>query len=854
MGRTLLELFKNKKLASGKTAAEEYDIKNSKDTPIIPYASELNLPFKLATKIRQGLSQRTRETRFEEETTGLRIIRTLSSPLLYATELIRVTRQSTNAVDDMKSATGTAGDSGILGNLINKAKSSVSKLGAKLGVVPPTILIPTRISLNDKFKAGKEPDTMTTLAQIREDAKGTIVGKFLAKNAKGTPKQIGNQILGGLIGAAKKEVRKKLFGARKDGQQNFAKKSDLEVQYDSLAPYSSTIDFTNEDLGSRNDLSSQYIAYKEVYPELFAQTANIHTGKNQLGKSKEEINPKPGLTPSGKVNVPKPDPVDLAKARKSGQQEVGLKIKNAKDNPVLKYDPDLPQTSYSNTIDETADDPILRNDLSSKLIKLTGTTSENENLPAGSKTSTTINSKNNFKKQANSVLKEIFPKTAGDLFEKLKSSSGLPKNGVPSKIPTLKKPNPANLLDARKLGQVKLAQKEQANAPKADIDPLLKNDPNVPSTAYSNVIDESSTDVKTRNDLSSILVATQEAAGVSKPDPKNAIGIRNKGIPINQQIKKYTELVGQTGELSKELQKNQTERFAQTKGAQQLNKTGVGNSGIPTKKEKVYGNEDPNANKSFSSKLGIETGKGDFLAKKKPEEEKDAKNKDLANYDFMYVKFIHFAGGVVGFRGTITGFQETFTPSWDTNKFIGSPYNNYTYTNIERSVSFNLRVYSTNPVEHDSMWDKLEELAKMVYPKINRSAGSSVTPPLLYFSMGNPDIGGSIYQNKECFIENLTYSVDDTFPWEIGGFSPGYQAPQIVDIQLGIKFVQGPANTASLYSFVPGKNKYNNPADEKKNKIKSKQKSSQNNKDAKSGLTRQRNNNGKKVNTTSLPK
>ncbi len=853
MGRTLLELFRREILPSGQTAAQQYDIKDSKDIVITPHRPELNLSFKGAQKFRKSFGERKSETLIEEELSGLRIIRTLSSPILYGTDLIRVTRQSTNAVDDMKNATGTAGDSGILGNLINKAKAGVSKLGAKIGVVPPTILIPTRISLNDKFKAGKEPDTMTTLAEIREDAKGTVVGKFLAKNAKGTPRQIGNQILGGLIGAAKKEVRKKLFGGRKDGQQNFAKKSDLEVQYDSLAPYSSTIDFTNEDLGSRNDLSSQYIAYKEVYPELFAETANIHTGKNQLGKPPASLEQRAGVTPSGKVNVPKPDPIDLAKARKTGQQEVGLKIKNAKDNPVLKYDPDLPQTSYSNTVDETADDPFLRNDLSSKLLKLTGTTSENENASVGSKSPTTINSKNQFKK-ANSAIKEAFPKTAGDLFTKLKDSSGLPKNGVPTSVPTLKKPNPANLIDARKLGQVQLSKKEQANAPKADIDPLLKNDPNVPASAYSNIIDESSTDVKTRNDLSSVLVATQEAAGVSKPDPKNAIGIRNKGIPINQQIQAYSKLVGTVGELQKELESNQAERFAATKGAQQLNKTGVGNSGIPTKKEKTIGNADPNANKKITSKLGIETGKGDFLAKKKPEEEKDAKNKDLANYDFMYVKFIHFAGGVVGFRGTITGFQETFTPSWDTNKFIGSPYNNYTYTNIERSVSFNLRVYSTNPVEHDSMWDKLEELAKMVYPKINQSAGSSVTPPLLYFSMGNPDIGGSIYQNKECFIENLTYSVDDTFPWEIGGFSPGYQAPQIVDIQLGIKFVQGPANTASLYSFVPGKNKYNNPADEKKNKIKSKQKSSQNDKDAKSGLTRQRNNNGKKVNTTSLPK
>lgn len=847
MGRTLLELFQSKTLSSGQTAAVQYDVRNSKDEPIRPYIGALNLPFKAATKIRQGLSVRKSESFFEQETTGLRVIRTLSSPIIYGTDLIRLTRQSTDAVNEMKNSTGTASDSGLLGNLIEKAKGKVSKLGAKLGVVPPQILIPTRISLNDKFKAGKEPDTMTTLAEIKEDAKGTLVGRLLAKNAKGTPKQIGNQVLGGVISLAKQEVRKKLFGARKQGQQNFAKKSESEVQYDSSAPYTSTVDYLNDNLNLRNDLSSQYSAYKTYYPDLYNDVANINTGKNQLGKSSPTLNATPGRTPNGTVNVPKPDPIDLAKSRKQGQIEVGLKLKEAKDNTALKYDPEVPATAYSNTIDELADDPMLRNDLSTKLLKLTGTTAENESKnPAA--TNKGINKTSSFKNAAGGI-KDALPKSGKDLFGKLATSANVPTSGLPNSVPTIKKPNPADLVNARKLGQVKLGQKEQANVPKADVDPLLKNDPSVPSTAYSNTVDETSTDVKTRNDLSSVLNATQEGARVNKPDPKNAIGIRNKGVPINQQIQAYSKLVGQDGKLQELLNGTQSSQLAGAKASQQLNKVGVGNSGVPTKKEKVFGEPDKTKGKSIRGKLGVDTNQGDYINGLNVGEEKDANKKDIANYDFMLVRFRHYAGPSVSFRGLITGYQETFTPSWDTNKFIGSPFNFYTYTGIERSLSFNLRVYSMNPSEHDNMWNKLEQLAKLVYPISN---GPAITPPLLFFSMGNPEIGGSVFQSKECFIDSLSYTADDATPWEIGGFSPGYQAPMIIDVSVGVKFIQGLSNTNSIYSFSSGKNKYTDQRNEKKNKADAKRKESQNK--SKGNTPTQRDNSGGKVNKVATPK
>ena len=50
---TLEELFKTKKLISGKTAEQQYDIRNSKSTPISSASGLMTLPIQGINKIRQ---------------------------------------------------------------------------------------------------------------------------------------------------------------------------------------------------------------------------------------------------------------------------------------------------------------------------------------------------------------------------------------------------------------------------------------------------------------------------------------------------------------------------------------------------------------------------------------------------------------------------------------------------------------------------------------------------------------------------------------------------------------------------------------------------------------------------------
>jgi hypothetical protein len=192
----------------------------------------------------------------------------------------------------------------------------------------------------------------------------------------------------------------------------------------------------------------------------------------------------------------------------------------------------------------------------------------------------------------------------------------------------------------------------------------------------------------------------------------------------------------------------------------------------------------------------------------------------LEKKDFITLKFKSLAKGEsVYFRSTITGLTETFSPSWDSAKFIGTPFNYYTYSSIERSVSFNFTTYSLNAEEHQSMWQKLNFLQGLTYPQgYNKNA---ITAPLIGLTIG------SMYKDKVSFIESLTFTVDDNTPWNIANgkldyvneVSPtgvrqtvkttedmkNYKLPMLINVSVGVKFIESKSTTSGgkFYTFEP---------------------------------------------------
>jgi hypothetical protein len=241
--------------------------------------------------------------------------------------------------------------------------------------------------------------------------------------------------------------------------------------------------------------------------------------------------------------------------------------------------------------------------------------------------------------------------------------------------------------------------------------------------------------------------------------------------------------------------------------------------------------------KSFASKIRGPISKNDFIEKKRGMGQiADTINNTnifegetlilgdgttLDEQDFVPLKFtsIH-RNKTVQFRATLSGLSETLSPSWDSHKFIGSPFSNYTYSGIERSVTFNFKVYSLNAAEHKIGWDKINFLNSLVFPQ-GYYDSSAVVPPFIRLTIGD------LYKGKLSFIESLSHTWDDNTPWNVTDKEKtvlsnavgiitgtpenadidmkGYRLPMITDVSMTVKFLIGRNNTSGrkFYSFEP---------------------------------------------------
>jgi hypothetical protein len=602
---TLLELFRTQNIPSGVTAEVVYDVRDSKRIPVTsinPLIQQTGI--RVLNFTRNRFSERLSETLLEQELTGVRVLRAASAPVLYGTELVRISTRTTNILDDMKASTGGTGGDGLIGGLINTVERVGTRVLSKLGITFPQLLIPTRVALNDKFKKGLEPNTPVTLAQIKKDGAGSLVGRFLAQNINGTPSQIGRNITSSAISAAKGSVRKLLFGSEKEGGENIAKKNDAIFQiFDSKSPYTSYVTPTkkNDEILARKDLSS-----------LMQQ---ILLGAQAVSRT------------------------DL----------LSLPIKYTQD------------VSWNDEIE------LARGDLSSEL------TLRQEAIDGGT--------------------------FAGSIYEDRSNLPGsMPVGPGGVKVPTF----------PSKLRSNKYFWRENGNGSRYTELHKAVVTPGGPSVAEPGII------------------AAYEQ-NIAYPFQDFGKAVLPEQLYRNRAFTEGTNLADANSTIT-------SDAYGINNGSDAVNLTRVG---------------------------------------------KETKS------DFVILKLSN-----IQFRATITGLTETFSPSWDSNKFIGNPFNYYTYSGIERSLSFNFKVFSLSCEEHNNAWEKLEELATKVYPFGTVAFG--VKPPIINFTMSN------LYKSRTVFIESLTYTTDDNTPWTI---SDGMTAPQIIDVAISLKFIEVNGAEGNIYDL-----------------------------------------------------
>lgn len=615
-------------------------------------------------------------SKIEQEFKGVRFRSgvELNNPLLYGNQAIRIATRSTSAVEQMKQATGgKAGDGGLIGKglgaitggkfgkfvfggkvtSLNQARDGIN---SRLGI--PQNIIPTYVNNTGELQKGLEPDTMTTLAKIKNDAKGTLVGQFLKQTGGGTPKTIGRQVLGQGITLVKDKLRTTLFGNPNTLGANGALAND-KWEYSSTLPYSKQIEnkkFNTKSV-SKVDKASTDITKKVVQLREDAKKKLGESASNATASLKQRL----------KGTESKPE-IDKVLESKTKETSATAKTYEEKYNKLVEKD-----SVFTNL----------------RLAELEKTTE---------------------------LKKDVAAK------EEVKKPLGLPEGFT--------KP--------------KLTGKES----KPEIDKITESKTKETSDTKTNytatIGDYKNEDVTERIDLSLVSPIkgldrrkTKGRYGLTEYalfDPKNTTG---KFSP-NDPTRPYTGVAGAQNKSSI------ASKYGITNSRDALNQIMYGNS---------------------TDKLG------DWIP--------------------LQIGSVGDSGEVVHFRTLITGFSETVSPSWDSSKFVGNPYNFYTYSGVERSASFTLRMYCMSADELAIMWQKINWLTSKAYPTI---VNKLVNAPFIKMTIG------SIYKNKIGFINSLSYTINDDITWESD--IENMYLPKVVDVQIEFKLVESAGvETNSFYSY-----------------------------------------------------
>ena len=161
-------------------------------------------------------------------------------------------------------------------------------------------------------------------------------------------------------------------------------------------------------------------------------------------------------------------------------------------------------------------------------------------------------------------------------------------------------------------------------------------------------------------------------------------------------------------------------------------------------------------------------------------------------------------GATLFFRAYIDGLSDTITPSWNSENYIGRSEPVYTYTNAERELSFNLKLFANTKDELNMIYTKMNRLSSLCYPeyksevifkdgkvdpeptKALESSRVMMKAPLVKFRLG--ELFGSAANEMVGFIKSLAYTFPDESPWEI---QHGSRVPKHVTVDLGFQVIHG---------------------------------------------------------------
>jgi len=148
------------------------------------------------------------------------------------------------------------------------------------------------------------------------------------------------------------------------------------------------------------------------------------------------------------------------------------------------------------------------------------------------------------------------------------------------------------------------------------------------------------------------------------------------------------------------------------------------------------------------------------------------------------------------FPATVTGISESVTPEWNTFKYVGSPYNTYRYGGVERTLSFEFKLYYLDDATKQTMISNLNSLKELAFPYNQPSSISysdkevalGFAPNLIELTING------LYNNMFGFITTLEFSIDDSTSWAatewFGNETENKLYPTVINVSFGMTIIE----------------------------------------------------------------
>ena len=138
------------------------------------------------------------------------------------------------------------------------------------------------------------------------------------------------------------------------------------------------------------------------------------------------------------------------------------------------------------------------------------------------------------------------------------------------------------------------------------------------------------------------------------------------------------------------------------------------------------------------------------------------------------------------FRGYLSGMTQNVSPDWTEHSYLGRSESTYVYSKAKRNINFTFKVYATSKPELQLIYEKLNMLTKLAYPryKTDSQEKNRMMAPLCSLRIG--ELFGNSSKNVAGFIDSLNFNWPDNTVWEI---EKGKRVPKECDVTVGFTVI-----------------------------------------------------------------